>query len=110
MLFGWKIVKHVKSNAILIVKNGVTLGVGAGQMNRVGSVKIAAEQAGEKAIGAVLCSDAFFPKADGVEAAKKAGITAIIQTGGSVRDQEVIDAADKLGMAMVVTGVRHFKH
>src|SRR3989339_255164 len=105
-----KVVKHVKSNAILIVKNGVTLGVGAGQMNRVGSVKIAAEQAGEKAICAVLCSDAFFPKADGVEAAKKAGITAIIQTGGSVRDQEVIDAADRLGMAMVMTGVRHFKH
>ena len=110
MLFGWKVVKHVKSNAILIVKNGVTLGVGAGQMNRVGSVKIAAEQAGEKAKGAVLCSDAFFPKADGIEAAHKAGVTAIIQTGGSVRDQEVIDAADKLGIAMVVTGVRHFKH
>lgn len=110
MLFGWKVVKHVKSNAILIVKNGVTLGVGAGQMNRVGSVKIASEQAGEKAKGAVLCSDAFFPKADGVEAAKKAGITAIIQTGGSVKDQEVIDAADRLGIAMVMTGVRHFKH
>jgi len=110
MLFGWKVVKHVKSNAILIVKNGVTLGVGAGQMNRVGSVKIAAEQAGEKAKGAVLCSDAFFPKADGIEAAKNAGVTAIIQTGGSVRDQEVIDAADRLGLAMVFTGVRHFKH
>ncbi|MFH1074199.1 MAG: bifunctional phosphoribosylaminoimidazolecarboxamide formyltransferase/IMP cyclohydrolase [Candidatus Firestonebacteria bacterium] len=110
MLFGWKIVKHVKSNAILIVKNGVTLGVGAGQMNRVGSVRIAAEQAGEKAKGAVLCSDAFFPKADGIEAAKKAGVTSIIQTGGSIRDQEVIDTADKLGIAMVLTGVRHFKH
>ena len=110
LLFGWKVVKHVKSNAILIVKNGVTLGVGAGQMNRVGSVKIAAEQAKEKAKGAVLCSDAFFPKPDGVEAAKLAGVTAIIQTGGSKKDQDVIDAADRLGLAMVMTGVRHFKH
>lgn len=110
MLFGWKIVKHVKSNAVLIVKDGVTHGVGAGQMNRVGSVKIAAEQAGEKAKGAVLCSDAFFPKPDGVEAAKQAGITAVIQTGGSKKDQDVIDAADKLGISMVMTGVRHFKH
>ena len=110
MLFGWKVVKHVKSNAIVIVKNCITLGVGAGQMNRVGSVKIAAEQAGVKAKGAVLCSDAFFPKPDGVEAAKTAGITAIIQTGGSKKDQEVIDAADKLGISMVMTGVRHFKH
>jgi len=110
MLFGWRVVKHVKSNAILIVKNGVTLGVGAGQMNRVGSVKIAAEQAKEKAKGAVLCSDAFFPKPDGVEEAQLAGISAIIQTGGSKKDQEVIDAADRLGLAMVMTDVRHFKH
>jgi len=110
MLFGWKVVKHVKSNAIVIVKEGVTLGVGAGQMNRVGSIGIAAKQAGAKAEGAVLVSDAMLPKADNVEAAHKAGITAIIQTGGSISDAEVIEAADKYGIAMVFTGVRHFKH
>ncbi len=110
MLFGWKVCKHVKSNAIVIVKDGVTLGVGAGQMNRVGSVKIAAEQAGPKAKGAVLISDALFPKPDGVEAAVKAGISAIIQTGGSISDKEVIEAADKAGISMVFTNIRHFKH
>jgi phosphoribosylaminoimidazolecarboxamide formyltransferase/IMP cyclohydrolase len=110
LLFGWRVVKHVKSNAIVIVKNGVTLGVGAGQMNRVGSVKIAVDSAGEKARGACLSSDAMFPKSDAIEVASKGGITSIIQTGGSIKDKEVIDAADKFGIAMVFTGIRHFKH
>lgn len=88
----------------------MTLGVGAGQMNRVGSAKIALEQAGEKAQGAALASDAFFPMGDTVEVAAKAGITAIIQTGGSIRDEDSIKAADEHGIAMVFTGVRHFKH
>jgi phosphoribosylaminoimidazolecarboxamide formyltransferase/IMP cyclohydrolase len=107
---GWKVVKHVKSNAIVVTNKDQTLGVGAGQMNRVGSAKIALEQAGEKAKGATLASDAFFPMDDTVEAAAKAGITAIIQTGGSVRDQDSIKKADEYGIAMVFTGIRHFKH
>ncbi|MBU9721257.1 MULTISPECIES: bifunctional phosphoribosylaminoimidazolecarboxamide formyltransferase/IMP cyclohydrolase [Bacillaceae] len=106
----WKVVKHVKSNAIVLGKADQTIGIGAGQMNRVGSAKIAIEQAGEKAQGSVLASDAFFPMSDTVETAAKAGITAIIQPGGSKRDQESIDMADKYGIAMVFTGVRHFKH
>jgi len=110
MLFAWKVVKHVKSNAIVVAKDGVTLGVGAGQMNRVGSAKIALEQAGEKAAGAVLASDAFFPFRDTVDQAAGAGIKAIIQPGGSVRDEESIKAADEHGLAMVFTGMRHFKH
>ncbi|MCR4420219.1 MAG: bifunctional phosphoribosylaminoimidazolecarboxamide formyltransferase/IMP cyclohydrolase [Clostridia bacterium] len=110
LAFAWKVVKHVKSNAIVVTKNRVTLGVGAGQMNRVGAAKIALEQAGEAARGAVLGSDAFFPFPDTVEVAAKAGITAIIQPGGSVRDQESIDACDRYGLAMVFTGKRHFKH
>lgn len=108
--FAWKAVKHVKSNAIVLAKNGQTVGIGAGQMNRVGAAQIAVEQAGEKAQGAALASDAFFPMPDTVEAAAKAGITAIIQPGGSKRDQESIDACDKHGIAMVLTGMRHFKH
>jgi phosphoribosylaminoimidazolecarboxamide formyltransferase / IMP cyclohydrolase len=88
----------------------MTLGVGAGQMNRVGAAKIAFEQAGEKANGAVLASDAFFPMSDTIEAAAAAGIKAIIQPGGSIKDQDSIDAANKHGIAMVFTGVRHFKH
>lgn len=107
---GWKVVKHVKSNAIVVTDGQMTLGVGAGQMNRVGSAKIALEQAGEKAQGAALASDAFFPMGDTVEVAAKAGITAIIQTGGSIRDEESIKVADEHGIAMVFTGVRHFKH
>ena len=107
---GWKVVKHVKSNAIVVTNKDQTLGVGAGQMNRVGSAKIALEQAGDKAKGAGLASDAFFPMDDTVEAAAKAGITAIIQTGGSVRDQDSIKKADEYGIAMVFTGIRHFKH
>lgn len=106
----WKVVKHVKSNAILLVKDEMTVGVGAGQMNRVGSAKIAIDQAGEKVIGSVMASDAFFPMNDTVETAGKAGITAIIQPGGSIRDEDSIKKADELGIAMVMTGVRHFKH
>lgn len=108
--FGWKVVKHVKSNAIVVCDKEKTLGVGAGQMNRVGAAKIALEQAGEKAKGAVMASDAFFPMDDTVEAAGKAGITAIIQPGGSIRDEDSIKKADEYGIAMVFTGVRHFKH
>lgn len=108
--FGWKVVKHVKSNAIVVNNKDMTLGVGAGQMNRVGSAKIALEQAGEKAVGAVLASDAFFPMDDTVEAAAKAGVTAIIQTGGSIKDEDSIKKANEYGIAMVLTGVRHFKH
>jgi phosphoribosylaminoimidazolecarboxamide formyltransferase/IMP cyclohydrolase len=108
--FAFKVVKHVKSNAIVITRDQMTIGVGAGQMNRVGAARIALAQAGEKARGAVLASDAFLPFADTVELAAEAGITAIIQPGGSVRDQESIEAADARGLAMVFTGVRHFRH
>ncbi|MEC2075031.1 bifunctional phosphoribosylaminoimidazolecarboxamide formyltransferase/IMP cyclohydrolase [Metabacillus fastidiosus] len=106
----WKVVKHVKSNAIVLAKDEMTVGIGAGQMNRVGAAKIAIEQASEKANGSALGSDAFFPMSDTVEAAAKAGVTAIIQPGGSIRDEESIQMADKYGIAMVFTGVRHFKH
>lgn len=102
--------KHVKSNAIVLVKDDMTIGVGAGQMNRVGAAKIAIEQAGEKAKGSVMASDAFFPMPDTVEAAAAAGVTAIIQPGGSIKDQLSIDACNEAGIAMVFTGVRHFKH
>ncbi|MEH7416115.1 bifunctional phosphoribosylaminoimidazolecarboxamide formyltransferase/IMP cyclohydrolase [Neobacillus drentensis] len=107
---GWKVVKHVKSNAIVVSSKDMTLGVGAGQMNRVGSAEIALKQAGDKAEGAALASDAFFPMNDTVEAAAKAGITAIIQPGGSIKDADSIKKADEYGIAMVFTGVRHFKH
>ena len=107
---GWSVVKHVKSNAIVVCDSDMTLGVGAGQMNRVGAAKIALEQAGERAQGAVMASDAFFPMSDTVEAAAKAGIKAIIQPGGSKKDQDSIDMANQYGIAMVFTGVRHFKH
>src|SRR5690625_3720377 len=110
LLFAWNAVKHVKSNAIVLAKDNQTIGIGAGQMNRVGAAKIAIEQAGEKAKGAVLASDAFFPMPDTVEAAAKAGITAIIQPGGSKRDQDSIDVCNEHGIAMVFTKVRHFKH
>ena len=108
--FAWKVVKHVKSNAIVVAADNRTIGVGAGQMNRVGAASIALTQAGDAAEGAVLASDAFFPFRDTVDAAAKAGITAIIQPGGSVRDEESIKAANEHGIAMVFTGVRHFKH
>ena len=110
LLFGWKVVKHVKSNAIVLAKNDMTVGVGAGQMNRVGAAKIAIEQAGEKAKGSVLASDAFFPMPDTVQEAIKAGVTAIIQPGGSIKDQLSIDECNEHGITMVFTGVRHFKH
>lgn len=110
LLFAWKAVKHVKSNAIVLAKDNQTIGVGAGQMNRVGAAKIAIEQAGEKAKGAVMASDAFFPMPDTVENAAAAGITAIIQPGGSKRDQDSIDVCNEHGIAMVFTGMRHFKH
>lgn len=110
LAFAWKVVKHVKSNAIVVANDNQTLGVGAGQMNRVGSAEIALKQAGDKAKGAVLASDAFFPFGDTVEVAAQAGISAIIQPGGSVRDDESIAAADKHGIAMLFTGRRHFKH
>ena len=108
--FGLKVVKHVKSNAIVVVKGGQTLGIGAGQMNRVGSCKIALEQAGEKAKGAVLASDAFFPMRDSADIAADYGIAAIVQPGGSIRDQESIDACNEKGVAMVFSKIRHFKH
>lgn len=110
LLFAWKVAKHVKSNAIVVTKDQQTVGVGAGQMNRVGAAKIAFEQAGEKAREAVLASDAFFPMPDTIENAAKAGIAAIIQPGGSKRDQDSIDVCNKHGIAMVMTGMRHFKH
>ncbi|TWI56027.1 bifunctional phosphoribosylaminoimidazolecarboxamide formyltransferase/IMP cyclohydrolase [Halalkalibacter nanhaiisediminis] len=106
----WKVVKHVKSNAIVLTNGQMTVGVGAGQMNRVGSADIAIKQASERIEGAVMGSDAFFPMGDTVELAGKAGVTAIIQPGGSIRDEESIEMADKYGIAMVMTGVRHFKH
>jgi len=110
LLFGMKVVKHVKSNAIALVKDGMTIGIGAGQMNRVGAARIALEQAGDLAKGAFLASDAFFPMSDTIELAATYGIKAVIQPGGSIKDQDSIDACDKLGIAMVMTGVRHFKH
>jgi phosphoribosylaminoimidazolecarboxamide formyltransferase / IMP cyclohydrolase len=108
--FGWRVCKHVKSNAIVLTKGDRTVGIGAGQMSRVISVQIACEKAGEEAKGSVLASDAFFPFPDGVEAAAKNGITAIAQPGGSVKDADVVAAADRLGLAMIFTGVRHFRH
>jgi phosphoribosylaminoimidazolecarboxamide formyltransferase/IMP cyclohydrolase len=108
--FAWRVCKHVKSNAIVLARGEVTVGVGAGQMSRVVSVQIACEKAGEKSRGSVLASDAFFPFPDGVEAAARAGVTAVAQPGGSVKDAEVVAAADALGLAMVMTGVRHFRH
>lgn len=110
LAFAWKVCKHVKSNAIVVTGDRTTLGVGAGQMNRVGSVKLALEQAGEKARGAVLASDGFFPFDDSVRQAAAAGIVAIVQPGGSLRDQDSINAANELGVAMMVTGIRHFYH
>ncbi|MEH1874606.1 bifunctional phosphoribosylaminoimidazolecarboxamide formyltransferase/IMP cyclohydrolase [Nostoc sp.] len=110
LLFAWKVCKHVKSNAIVVTSDRTTLGVGAGQMNRVGSVKIALEQAQAKSIGATLASDGFFPFDDSVKTAAAAGITAIVQPGGSVRDKDSIIAANELGLLMVLTGVRHFVH
>ena len=108
--FAWKVCKHVKSNAIVFAKEGATLGVGAGQMSRVDSVKIAVAKAQKSLLGSVVASDAFFPFPDGVEEAAKAGATAVIQPGGSIKDADVIAAADRLGLAMVFTTMRHFLH
>ncbi|PJA32560.1 MAG: bifunctional phosphoribosylaminoimidazolecarboxamide formyltransferase/inosine monophosphate cyclohydrolase [Zetaproteobacteria bacterium CG_4_9_14_3_um_filter_53_7] len=110
MLFAWSVAKHVKSNAIVFAKGGVTLGVGAGQMNRVNSTRIAALHGGEAIKGSAVASDAFFPFRDGVDALAAAGAKAVIQPGGSMRDQEVIAAANEHGLAMIFTGIRHFRH
>ncbi|HEY6719415.1 MAG TPA: bifunctional phosphoribosylaminoimidazolecarboxamide formyltransferase/IMP cyclohydrolase, partial [Reyranella sp.] len=120
LIFAFRVAKHVKSNAIVYAKDGATVGVGAGQMNRRDSSRIAAIRAAEAgelaglkespAVGSVVASDAYFPFADGLLAAAEAGATAVIQPGGSMRDKEVIEAADKKGLAMVFTGMRHFRH
>ncbi|MBD1826489.1 bifunctional phosphoribosylaminoimidazolecarboxamide formyltransferase/IMP cyclohydrolase [Microcoleus vaginatus GB1-A2] len=110
LLFAWKVAKHVKSNAIVVTRDRTTIGVGAGQMNRVGSVKLALEQAGEKSKGAILASDGFFPFDDSVKTAAEAGIIAIVQPGGSMRDRDSIEAANQLGITMVFTDIRHFLH
>jgi phosphoribosylaminoimidazolecarboxamide formyltransferase/IMP cyclohydrolase len=110
LLFAWKAVKGIKSNAIVIAKDKTLLGMGAGQPSRVVSVELALDRAGDRAKGGVLASDAFFPFPDGPELAAKAGVTAIIQPGGSIRDSEVIKVANQYNVAMVFTGVRHFRH
>jgi phosphoribosylaminoimidazolecarboxamide formyltransferase / IMP cyclohydrolase len=113
MRFGWRVVKHVKSNAIVYVGTDRTLGIGAGQMSRVDASRIAAWKANEAGLslkGSVVCSDAFFPFPDGLIAAAEAGATAAVQPGGSVRDAEVIAAADQRNLSMAFTGVRHFRH
>ncbi len=113
LLFCWKVAKYVKSNAIVYAKDNSTVGVGAGQMSRVYSAKIAGIKAADENLevaGSVMASDAFFPFRDGIDAAAAAGIKAVIQPGGSMRDQEVIDAANEHGIAMVFTGMRHFRH
>ncbi|MEB3268392.1 MAG: bifunctional phosphoribosylaminoimidazolecarboxamide formyltransferase/IMP cyclohydrolase, partial [Leptolyngbya sp.] len=106
----WRVVKHVKSNAIVVTRDRTTLGIGAGQMNRVGSVNIALDQAGDGSQGGILASDGFFPFDDSVRTAAAAGITAIVQPGGSKRDADSIQAANELGIVMAFTGVRHFLH
>ena len=110
MLFAWRVAKHVRSNAIVLARGGATVGVGPGQTSRVGAVRIAVEKAGARAAGSALASDAFFPFADGLLAAVEAGVRAVVQPGGSVRDAEVIAAADEAGVAMAFTGLRHFRH
>ena len=110
MLFAWSVAKHVKSNAIVFAKGGVTLGIGAGQMNRVNSTRIAAHHGGQAIQGSAVASDAFFPFRDGVDALADAGATAVIQPGGSIRDEEVIAAADEHGLTMIFTGISHFRH
>jgi phosphoribosylaminoimidazolecarboxamide formyltransferase/IMP cyclohydrolase len=108
--FAWRVSKHVKSNAIVLARAGQTVGIGAGQMSRVDAVKLAVMKALLPTAGTVLASDAFFPFRDGVDEAAKAGVTAVAHPGGSIRDGEVAQAADEHGLAMVQTGVRHFKH
>ena len=110
LLFAWKVCKHVKSNAIVYARDGQTVGVGAGQMSRVEAAQIAVRRAGERGRGSVMASDAFFPFPDGLEEGIRAGVTAVIQPGGSMKDNDVVAAADSAGIAMVMTGQRHFKH
>jgi phosphoribosylaminoimidazolecarboxamide formyltransferase / IMP cyclohydrolase len=113
LIFAWRVVKHAKSNAIVYARDGVLVGIGAGQMSRVDAVRLGAMKAselGHSLKGTVVASDAFFPFADGVEEAGKAGATAVVQPGGSIRDAEVIAAANRLGLAMLLTGERHFLH
>jgi phosphoribosylaminoimidazolecarboxamide formyltransferase/IMP cyclohydrolase len=110
LLFAWKVAKGVKSNAIVLAKDGATVGIGAGQTSRVEAAELAVKKAGARARGAVAASDAFFPFADGLEALAEAGVRAVIQPGGSKRDGEVVQAADRWGVAMVMTGRRHFLH
>jgi phosphoribosylaminoimidazolecarboxamide formyltransferase/IMP cyclohydrolase len=110
LLFAWDVVKHVRSNAIVLARETRTVGIGGGQPNRVDAVRIAATRAGERAQGAALASDAYFPFPDNIEVAAQAGVTAVIQPGGSIRDAEVVAAADSMGLAMVFTGFRHFRH
>ena len=108
--FAWIVAKHVKSNAIVLAREKMVLGVGAGQMSRIDSVYLSVRKAGPSAAGSVLASDAFFPFRDNIDEAARAGIKAIVQPGGSVRDQDSIDACNQHGLAMVVTGIRHFRH
>jgi len=110
LLFAWRAAKHAKSNAVVLAKGGMTVGIGQGQPSRVGAVRVAVHLAGSRARKAVAASDAFFPFPDGVERLAEAGVTAVIQPGGSIRDPQVIEAADKTKMAMIFTGIRHFKH
>jgi phosphoribosylaminoimidazolecarboxamide formyltransferase/IMP cyclohydrolase len=110
LLLAWTVAAHVKSNAIVLARGGATIGVGAGQMSRVDAVDIAARKAGDRARGAAMASDAFFPFRDGIDRAAEAGVAAVIQPGGSVRDAEVLLAAGERGMAMVITARRHFRH
>ena len=110
LLFGWKIVKHVRSNAIVLCSDTKTIGIGAGQMSRVDSMIIAIRKSNGRCKGSICASDAFFPKEDAIQEAKKAGITSIIQPGGSIRDESVIKSCDEAGISMVFTGARHFKH
>jgi phosphoribosylaminoimidazolecarboxamide formyltransferase/IMP cyclohydrolase len=110
LAFAWRVAKHVKSNAIVFAKDGVTLAIGAGQMSRVESVKICERKAGDKLKGSAVASDAFFPFRDGVDVLAAAGATSIVQPGGSVRDEEVITAANEHKLAMLFTGMRHFRH
>ena len=110
LTFAWRLVRHVRSNAIVVAFSGQSLGIGAGQMNRIGSAKIALNASGEKAKGAVLASDGFFPFDDTVRLASEYGVKAIIQPGGSIRDKDSIEACDELGITMIITGRRHFLH
>jgi phosphoribosylaminoimidazolecarboxamide formyltransferase / IMP cyclohydrolase len=110
LIFAWRVCKHVKSNAIVYARDGQTIGIGAGQMSRVDAARFGAMKAVLPLAGCVAASDAYFPFPDGLEEAAKSGATAVIQPGGSVNDQKVIEAADKLGLAMVFTGIRHFRH